>query len=36
MKRQVLKVTIAVMILLSIDARSDVPDAGRHEVQEMI
>jgi len=36
MKRQVLMVTIAVMTLLSIDARSDVPDAGRHEVLHLL
>ncbi len=36
MKRQVVMVTIAVMTLLSVDARSDVPDARRHEVLHLL
>ena len=33
---QVAIVTIAVMALLSMDARSDVPDADRHEVLHLL
>lgn len=36
MIRQAVLVTIAVMALLSIDARSDVPDADRHEVLHLL
>jgi hypothetical protein len=36
MIRQALLVTIAVMALSSIDARSDVPDADRHEVLHLL
>ncbi len=36
MNRQVVMVTIAVMTLLSVDARSDVPDARRHEVLHLL
>lgn len=36
MIRQAVLVTIAVMALLSIDARSDVPDADRHEVLRLL
>ena len=36
MTGQVAIVTIAVMALLSMDARSDVPDADRHEVLHLL
>jgi len=36
MKRRVVVATIAVMALLSVDARSDVPDAGRNEVLHLL
>ena len=36
MKHSVVMVAIAVMILLSVDARSDVPDANRHEVLHLL
>jgi hypothetical protein len=36
MIRQVVLVTTAIMALLSMDARSDVPDADRHEVLHLL
>ncbi len=36
MRRQAVMVTIAVMTVLSVDARSDVPDADRHEVLHLL
>ncbi len=36
MKRQVVMVAIAVTTFLSVDARSDVSDAGRHEVFHLL
>ena len=36
MIRQAIMVTIAVMTVLSVDARSDVPDADRHEVLHLL
>ena len=36
MKRQVAMVAVAVMALLSVDARSEVPDADRHEVLHLL